>query len=39
MGRDSYIITNNGGLLKQDAMRTPHTGFVRRSSPTQMFVN
>lgn len=33
-GRDSYIITNNGGFLPSEGMMNPHTGFVARSLPT-----
>lgn len=27
-GRDTYVITNNGGLLPMDGLITPHTGYV-----------
>jgi len=38
-GRDSYIITNNGGLLPMDGMSIPHTGYQGRQLPTQLFTN
>lgn len=38
-GRDSYIITNNGGLLPLDNLVVPATGYQTRGAPTQLFVN
>jgi hypothetical protein len=38
-GRDSYIITNNGGLLPLDNLVVPATGHQTRGTSTQLFVN
>lgn len=38
-GRDSYIITNNGGLLPLDNLVIPATGYQPKTKPTQLFTN
>ncbi len=38
-GRDSYIITNNGGLLPLEGQNIPATGYQPRTQPTQLFIN
>lgn len=38
-GRDSYIISNNGGLLPMEGMAIPHTGYQTRKQSTKFFVN
>ena len=34
IGRDSYIICNNGGLLPHDNYTIPHVGFIARETPS-----
>ncbi len=38
-GRDSYIICNNGGLIKSDIQDIPHLGFVPKKLSTSLFIN
>lgn len=38
-GRDSYIVSNNGGLLQLDSMRIPQTGFKHKTVHANLFVN
>ena len=37
-GRDSYITTNNGGLLPGDFI-SPHVGYEAKKNATQLFTN
>jgi hypothetical protein len=38
-GRDSYIISNNGGLLCQEGMKVPTTGFNHKTLHSNLLVN
>lgn len=33
-GRDSYIVTNNGGFLPHEKFITPYVGYQRKHQPT-----
>mmetsp|Transcript_13107 Transcript_13107/g.9496 ORF Transcript_13107/g.9496 Transcript_13107/m.9496 type:complete len:118 (-) Transcript_13107:54-407(-) len=38
-GRDTYITSNNGGLLPADYIRVPKTGYTFKEPYSQLFQN
>ena len=38
-GRDSYIVTNNGGLYPLDGLCIPYTGYNHKTTSQNLFSN